>query len=155
MKNSQTTTSQSAASTGASPATDTDQSTIIYKAPFMWRADNRKRRFISLPERQFSHKTDWEILCRSVDLFLQQQDERGSFYTEEDYHTGDRVDDHLGAASALAYFLFANRARRENRLCLREGCSLSSRSSGMPALLDTPLSVFSFLHRSRYERRLV
>lgn len=63
------------------------------------------RQFIELPDRKYSRETDLEILSRSVDVLLKQQDDRGSFYTDEDYRTGDRVDDQLGAASMIAYWL--------------------------------------------------
>ena len=87
------------------PSTTSNDAPILYKAPFQWKADNRKRGFIPLSARQYSRETDWGTVRRSVDLFLRQQDERGSFYTDEDYRSGDRVDDQIGGAAALAYFL--------------------------------------------------
>ena len=73
--------------------------------PRGWKADNRTRRYITLVERNYSRKNDFDVLRRSVLAMMGQQDERGSFYSDEEYLTGDIVDDQIKAASMLAYFL--------------------------------------------------
>ena len=84
------------------------RSAVIFRPPDRWHTRNRTRTFISLPERQYSTENDQQILKRSVDLLLKQQDKRGSFNTDEEYCAGDKVDDQLGAASMLAYYLKSN-----------------------------------------------
>ena len=80
-------------------------SVVIYRPPNGWNTDSRARRFTRLPDRHFSREGDMEMLARSVQAVLEQQDERGSFYTDQEYCLGDKVDDQLGAASMLAYYL--------------------------------------------------
>ena len=46
-------------------------------------------------------------------MLLRQQDERGSFYTDAEYRQGDKVDDQLGGASMLAYFLSQTKHNEE------------------------------------------
>ena len=77
----------------------------VYRPPSSWPADNRTRKFTPLSERGHSTETDLDILHRSVGLLLKRQDARGSFYTDEEYRSGDKVDDQLAGASLLAYSL--------------------------------------------------
>ena len=78
---------------------------LVWIHPRGWKTDNRTRRYISLAERNYSREGDLGVLRRTVYTLLQQQDERGSFYSDEDYMRGDVVDDQIGAAAMLAYFL--------------------------------------------------
>jgi hypothetical protein len=84
---------------------EADETAVIYRPPNAWPTDNRRRQFIPLSERQYSYETDLNILRRSVDILLKQQDKRGSFYTEVEYRSGDKVDDQLAGASMLAFLL--------------------------------------------------
>jgi hypothetical protein len=89
----------------ASASDSAQEAPVIYAAPYMWQTDNRKRHFTRLPDRHFSRASDVDTLRRSVVLFLKQQDERGSFYSDQDYRGYDKIDDQLGACAALAYIL--------------------------------------------------
>jgi hypothetical protein len=77
---------------------------VIYRPPSAWPTDNRTRQFTPLPQRHHSPQTDGDILERSVDLLLQKQDGKGSFYTYDEYCTGDRVDDQLAGAAMIAFY---------------------------------------------------
>ncbi len=78
---------------------------IIWIHPRGWNVDNASRRFIPFSERNHGEATELGILRRSVELLLARQDQRGSFYSDEEYRLGDKVDDQLGGAAALAYYL--------------------------------------------------
>jgi hypothetical protein len=86
-------------------AEDIDESPLSWLHPRSWQANNRTRKFITLAERGYSREGDLEVLGRSVRAMLRQQDGRGSFYSDEDYLSGDRVDDQLGGSAMLAYYL--------------------------------------------------
>ena len=89
----------------AEPAPAAEDAPVIFRPPNAWQTNNRTRHFIRLSERQYSHETDMDILRRSVEILLKQQDARGSFHTDEEYRMGDKVDDQLGGAAMLAYYL--------------------------------------------------
>jgi hypothetical protein len=89
----------------ADQAASPDDATILYRPPASWPTDHRTRRYITLPERHYSHETDLEMLRRSVHFLVGRQDARGSYHTDEEYRQGDRVDDQLGAAAMVAFLL--------------------------------------------------
>jgi hypothetical protein len=85
----------------------------IWLHPRAWPADNRTRKYITLAERNHSHETDLGMLRRTAETLLRQQDDRGSFYTDQEYLLGDKVDDQLGGAAVIAYFLSQTEAKKE------------------------------------------
>ena len=89
---------------GAEPA-DFHDTPVVWVHPRDWKTDNRTRRYITLVERAYSRDGDFDMLVRSLRLMLKREDERGSFFSDEEYRRGDRGDDQIGVTCLLAYYL--------------------------------------------------